>query len=60
MMESTEAKQPEKESTKVVRAAYEAPAIVYESIITTRAGSPQGGTDSAGSDVDPADLFGNG
>jgi len=60
MMESTEAKQPDKESKKRARAAYEAPAIVYESVITTRAGSPAGATDSAGSDVDPADLFGNG
>lgn len=59
MMESAETKQPETESKKGVdRADYEAPAIVYESIITTRAGSPAGATDGAGTGVDPADLFG--
>jgi hypothetical protein len=41
---------------------YERPAIIFEGIITTRAGSPfdpltGGGDDNA---VDPADLFGNG
>jgi len=37
---------------------YETPAIIYEGIITTRAGSglPGGGDPDS---VDPADLFGN-
>ena len=37
---------------------YEAPAIIYEGVITTRAGSPLGG-DGDGTVIDPADLFGN-
>jgi hypothetical protein len=37
---------------------YEAPAVVYEGVITTRAGTPIGG-EQDGADVDPADLFGN-
>lgn len=35
---------------------YEAPAIIYEGTITTRAGTPTGSGDSG---VDPADLFGS-
>lgn len=35
---------------------YEMPAIIYEGVITTRAGSPVGGPDKSG--VDPADIFG--
>ena len=48
----------EKTEQKVERAAYEAPAIVYEGFITTRAGSPinRGSSDPS---ADPADLFGN-
>jgi len=39
------------------RKQYEAPAVIYESAITTRAGSPLG--NPSGSDgIDPADLFG--
>jgi hypothetical protein len=39
---------------------YEAPAIIYEGTITTRAGSQTGGPAGSGeSGVDPADLFGN-
>ncbi|MCA9958306.1 MAG: hypothetical protein R3E31_04020 [Chloroflexota bacterium] len=42
------------------RFAYEVPAIIYETMITTRAGSPLSVDDSGGVDgVDPADLFGN-
>jgi hypothetical protein len=37
--------------------AYESPAIVYESLITTRAGTPFIVPDD--NQVDPADLFGN-
>jgi hypothetical protein len=35
---------------------YETPAIVYEGVITTRAGTPEGDGSEA---VDPAELFGN-
>jgi len=44
------ATQPEKTPT------YEIPAIVYEGMITTRAGTPEGDGSEA---VDPAELFGN-
>ncbi len=37
---------------------YETPAVIYEGVITTRAGSPVGGGDSE-KGVDPADLFGS-
>ena len=37
---------------------YESPAIIYEGLITTRAGTPTGGAESDNA-VDPADLFGN-
>lgn len=37
--------------------SYQAPAVVYEGVITTRAGSPFGNPDDAG--VDPTDLFGS-
>ena len=43
------------------REAYEAPAIIFETLITTRAGSPLGGPlgdgDAGADGVDPADLF---
>lgn len=43
------------------RLRYETPAVIYESVITTRAGSPLSITDDPDpSGVDPADLFGNG
>ncbi|MCP4424148.1 MAG: hypothetical protein GY803_06630 [Chloroflexi bacterium] len=38
------------------RAVYEAPAIVYEGVIGTRAGSPLGHP-TGSDDIDPADLF---
>ena len=43
------------------RASYEAPAIIYEGVISTRAGTGDPLGDGSGSDdsVDPADLFGN-
>jgi len=37
---------------------YETPAIIYEGMITTRAGSALPGGEG-GDAVDPADLFGN-
>jgi len=40
------------------QAVYEQPAVIYEGLISTRAGSPLGGTDNNGADgVDPAALF---
>lgn len=49
----------EKTKKKERRAPYQRPAIIYEGTITTRAGSPIGGSpgvDDGG--ADPADLFG--
>ncbi len=42
------------------RKQYEAPAVIYETLITTRAGSPLSVDQQDPSGVDPADLFGNG
>ena len=42
----------------ISKVAYQAPAIIYESSITTRAGSPFFTSDED-EGVDPADLFGN-
>ena len=42
------------------RLPYETPAIIYEGLITTRAGSPPGGgAPDPGEGLDPVDLFGN-
>ena len=38
---------------------YEAPAIIYNGVITTRAGSPTGGDGDGADGIDPADLFGD-
>jgi hypothetical protein len=38
------------------RTAYEAPAIIYEGTISTRAGSPVSNPSSV-NDIDPAELF---
>lgn len=49
---------PENRSTD--RAPYESPAIVYEGLITTRAGTPDPGSvgDAAGdAGIDAADIF---
>ena len=49
MLESTE---------KLPTEAYEAPAVIYDGLISTRAGSPLGSKTGSGADgVDPADLF---
>lgn len=48
---------PEERKEQNERAAYEAPAVIYEGVISTRAGSPVAAPDSNG--VDPADLFNN-
>lgn len=43
---------------KDVSIAYERPLIIYDGIISTRAGSPIGGvTDNGTAGVDPANLF---
>jgi len=37
---------------------YETPAVIYDGLISTRAGSPLGSKTGSGADgVDPADLF---
>ncbi len=46
------------EEQKQERVAYEAPAIIFETRITTRAGSPLS-PDAGAEGVDPADLFGS-
>lgn len=48
----------EKRVTSEERAEYEAPAVIYESEIGTRAGSPLSNPTGV-DDIDPADLFGN-
>jgi hypothetical protein len=56
-MEPTQIKQANLvEPVKAEKQAYEAPVVIYEGLITTRAGSPVGGGDRS---VDPADLFRN-
>lgn len=55
-MKSTQPKQTHLNAPKVDKQAYEAPTVIYEGTITTRAGSPLGG--GGESVVDPADLFG--
>lgn len=50
---------PEKKrSEEKERATYEAPAIIYEGAISTRAGTPLG-NQPGGEGIDPADLFGD-
>jgi hypothetical protein len=46
----------EKQTNEQQRQAYESPCIIYESKITTRAGSPLSNP-SGVDDIDPADLF---
>ena len=48
-----------KQEKQEKRTAYEAPAIIYETLITTRAGSPLAPSGADVDGVDPADLFGN-
>ena len=48
----------EKEGTQK-KLAYQSPAIIYEGMITTRAGSPIGFGGDGEDSVDPANLFGN-
>ena len=49
--------QDEKQPKESKRLAYEAPCIIYESKVTTRAGSPLSNPSSV-DDIDPSDLFG--
>lgn len=56
MIESQTQQSQEKQAAK--RRPYEAPAVIFSTVITTRAGSPLSiGGDPEG--VDPMDLFGN-
>lgn len=55
-MKSAQPKQTLSNKPKAEKQAYEAPLVIYEGTITTRAGSPLGGGGDKG--VDPADLFG--
>ncbi len=47
----------DKQTNELKQMAYEAPQIIYESQISTRAGSPLSNP-SGVDDIDPADLFG--
>lgn len=49
--------QPASSNDSTVRAPYETPAIVYEGLITTRAGTGQSAPNDSG--VDAADIFKN-
>ncbi|MCP4362140.1 MAG: hypothetical protein GY796_29380 [Chloroflexi bacterium] len=46
-------------NTKIKRASYETPTIIYKGKISTRAGSPFSADTSKSKTVDPADLFDN-
>jgi hypothetical protein len=48
----------DKQTNESNQKAYEAPQIIYENEITTRAGSPLGNPNGADG-IDPADLFDN-
>ena len=54
-MKQDKGNQPEQD--KQVEKRYEAPAVIYEGAISTRAGSPLGNP-TGSDDIDPADLFG--
>lgn len=47
----------DKKTNELQQKPYESPRIIYESQITTRAGSPLSNPSSV-DDIDPADLFG--
>jgi hypothetical protein len=55
---SPETKATKQENAEEKRAVYETPAIVYEGLISTRAGSPLIVPDD-GEGIDPSDLFGS-
>lgn len=60
-MKNRTASEPEKKESRTEREPYEAPAIIYEGLITTASGNgsgPQSGTNSQG--ADPANIFGGG
>ena len=60
-MQSTNTDLEQLNVTRNEKITYEAPAIIYKGLITTRAGSPTGDPSGSGeSSVDPADLFGDG
>lgn len=50
----------QEQEVNVEERVYEAPAVIYEGKISTRAGSPTSVDDGAsGHVIDPSDLFGN-
>ncbi|MFO7538294.1 MAG: hypothetical protein R6X32_09575 [Chloroflexota bacterium] len=57
-MKTANQPQSEKQKTQSERLPYEMPAVIHESLITTRAGTPFGNPDDNNA-VDPADLFGS-
>jgi hypothetical protein len=60
-MKKKAAPQPKQQSPRAEREPYEAPAIIYEGLITTSSkatGVPIGGQD--GGDSDPANIFNGG
>lgn len=62
-MKQRTADEPEDKKSRTEREPYEAPAIIYEGLITTASGNgsgggPQSGTNSHSSD--PANIFGGG
>ncbi len=59
-MERAKQRAPEKKDQEA-RLSYCAPAVIYEGVITTRAGSPPIGAEEIyDTGVDPSDLFGGG
>ena len=62
-MVTTDRKNGPEAKEKREKKSYEPPSIIYEGLISTRAGSPtslSGESEGGASLVDPADLFGNG
>ncbi|MDX1413387.1 MAG: hypothetical protein R3293_04300 [Candidatus Promineifilaceae bacterium] len=62
-MKTQTSNQPGRDEIGKKRAPYEAPAIIYEGLITTRAGSvpasaDPGSSSFSGSSADPANSFG--
>jgi len=49
--------QSEQIQSSTKREPYEAPAIIYEGLITTRSGSPIGSPNNNSDGVDPANIF---
>ena len=58
-MSDRKANQSTAENEKSVREPYETPAIIYEGLITTRAGSPNRSPSDGSESVDPSEIFGD-